>query len=1234
MAIGRMNILVDVWEPGEPAPAVLAALEQVQPLVAAVWARSGTYRSVLVVTPTAGEAERIARDARVWLGSVVVGGQRAAAAGAGREGNAEPAGHTSTTGPASTAGVARGDRKDRRQVRVMEFPAWDTLPFERVSPRVESMGERVRVLHALQDGGSAEPSDGGRLMVVASVRAVLQRLCPGQPSAPVGIAVGDTVDLSGLAAELSRMGYRREYMAEHRGEYAVRGGILDIYPSTSDMPVRVDLLGDEIESVFELDPVDQRSKREIGRVEVFPAREFLPTPEVRAMAAELVAELPGAAGPLEKIAEGQLFDGMETFMPVLVGQERLIADLLGEDSLVVLADPGRIEARSEELASDEAALAAALAPTWGIGAVEPIGKASAGGEPASGGGGDPPADAGGDPASGLPRLHLDHQRMLARTPAHACALVSVSTGPAVPTVEASQVDLPRADPEALVSRLASHVAEGWRVVVAAQGEGSAERLSERLMDLRPRSIEPASPVMDLLDGDPGLAIAVAPLEQGFVMPGQRTMVIAEPDLTGHRPFRRPARNRGRRGTGRPSAARDSGETTFFDDLAPGSYVVHSDYGVARYEGMVVRTMAGSTRDYLLLAFRGSDRLYLPTDQIDMLTAYSGGETPTLSKLGGGDWQKTRSRARAAVHELARDLVELYRERSQVAGHAFSEDGPWQGELEDSFPYVMTPGQAGAIAAVKEDMESERPMDRLVCGDVGFGKTEVAVQAVFKAVVEGRQAAVLAPTTLLAQQHTQTFAERLSGFPVTIGTLSRFTPPAEARRLAQELAAGKVDVVIGTHRILQEAVRFKNLGLIVVDEEHRFGVNHKEALKHLFVGVDVLTLTANPIPRTLEMALTGIRELSVIDTPPEERQPILTFVGKYDEAAVVEAVRREMLREGLVFYVHNHVADIERVGARLSELVPSARVAVAHGQMEEGRLERIMMDVWERRYDVLVATTIIEAGIDVPSASTLVVDTAHRLGLGQLHQLRGRVGRAGQRAYAYFMYPPGRTLTEAAYERLRTIGENTELGAGFKIAMRDLEIRGAGNLLGRSQSGHMAAVGYDLYVQMVAEEVAELKGERMPEPPRVAIDLPVKAALPADYVEREDLRLEAYRLLATASAAEEVDEVRDSLVDRFGPLPALAAELVNIAQLRVLCIERGVTDVSAGPERYGGRREVEITPVRLPASAQVRLRRLHPHAIYVEHAARLVLRLDSEEQQRPVDIVSAALRDLMPAVPPV
>ncbi|MEL6983667.1 MAG: transcription-repair coupling factor, partial [Actinomycetota bacterium] len=634
-------------------------------------------------------------------------------------------------------------------------------------------------------------------------------------------------------------------------------------------------------------------------------------------------------------------------------------------------------------------------------------------------------------------------------------------------------------------------------------------------------------------------------------------------------------------------------------MQPGNYVVHHSHGVGKFAGMVKRAIGGHERDYLLLEYKGDDKLYLPSEQIDLIRRYTGGETPSLHKLGGSDFAKAKSKVRSAVAEIAQELVVLYQKRITTEGHRYGPDSPWQSEVEAAFPYELTPDQAEAIVSVKDDMEGESPMDRLVVGDVGFGKTEVALRAAFKAVQDGMQVAILVPTTLLAQQHYQTFTERFAPYPLRVEVLSRFLTAAQARKVVEGATAGEVDVLIGTHRILSEDVQFKKLGLVVVDEEQRFGVSHKESLKQFSAGVDVLTLSATPIPRTLEMSLTGIRDLSLLNTPPADRQPIMTYVGEYDERAAAEAIRRELLREGQVFFVHNRVQSIEKVAQDLRNLVPEARIAVAHGQMDEGTLEKTVLDFWEGEFDVLVCTTIIESGIDMPTVNTLVVDRAELLGLGQLHQLRGRVGRSGQRAYAYLFTRPEAVLSEEAYERLKTIGEATELGSGFKIAMRDLEIRGAGNLLGTGQSGHIAAVGYDLYCQMVIEAVAELNGNPPEEPVEVQIDLPVAANLPTDYVEAEAQRLEAYRKLAAVTEVDEVTAIRAEWEDRYGPVPESAERLLDVAIIRAHCNRIGVTElvVIGGPGFGGPEYVAKLGPVLLKASEEVRFARLFAKGLY-------------------------------------
>jgi transcription-repair coupling factor (superfamily II helicase) len=615
--------------------------------------------------------------------------------------------------------------------------------------------------------------------------------------------------------------------------------------------------------------------------------------------------------------------------------------------------------------------------------------------------------------------------------------------------------------------------------------------------------------------------------------------------------------------------------------------------VGRYVEMVQRTVAGATREYLVVDYAASkrgqpgDRLYVPMDQLHLVTRYVGGENPTLDKLGGADWAKRKSRARKAVRQIAAELIKLYAARQASRGHAFGPDTVWQNELEDAFAYVETPDQLAAISEVKRDMEQVVPMDRLICGDVGYGKTEIAVRAAFKAVMDGKQVAVLVPTTLLVQQHHATFADRYAGFPVTVSALSRFSTPADKKKVVAGLADGSVDVVVGTHGLLANDVAFKDLGLVIIDEEQRFGVEHKEQLKKLRLNVDVLAMSATPIPRTLEMAITGIREMSVIATPPEERHPVLTFAGPFDSNQVRAAIRRELAREGQAFYIHNRVQTIEKTASQLAELVPEARVAVAHGQMNEHTLEQVMVDFWERRSDVLVCTTIIEAGLDISTANTLMIERADLLGLSQLHQLRGRVGRSRERGYAYFLYPPEKPLTETAHDRLATMAAHTDLGAGMAIAMKDLEIRGAGNLLGGEQSGHIAEVGFDLYIRLVGEAVADFRGEDAEPEPEMKIEVPVDAHLPADYVESERLRLEMYKRLAAVSTDADIQAVREELVDRYGPPPAPVEALLAVAGFRLQARNHGIHEVVAQGNM------IRFAPADLPDSAQLRLNRLYP-----------------------------------------
>jgi transcription-repair coupling factor (superfamily II helicase) len=1060
---------------------------------------------------------------------------------------------------------------------VVHFPGWETLPFERVSPSVETMGQRLDILWRLRD------PDRCPRVIVAGVRALMQKLGPGATTTePIIVRPGGEIDPDALGRRLVEFGYRREELVEHRGEFARRGAIVDVFPSTADAPIRIDLWGDEVDRLTRFGVNDQRSTDDLDEVHIFPARELMPSDDVRDRARQLVASEPWGREQWERLAEGAHFDGMESWLPWLVDEDRLLTDVLPDAAKVVLVEPRRMRDRALDLIAEEDDLARTLASTWAR-----------------------------DPDKSFPRLHADPDTLLDGAGSF-WSIDSSPESPDTPLVEASGWGPVAGDGSGLTDRLIELIGRGYRVVVAADGTGSAQRLHDLLLN-NGLDFPVVRPGRDVPTGG---SITVAPLHRGCTLPNAKVSIVAESDLTGRRRAHRTARK----------VKRESAST--FEDLKAGNYVVHHQHGVGKYEGMVKRAIGGVERDYLLISYKGGDKLYVPSDQIDTLRQYVGGEAPKLHKLGGSDFAKTKSKVRSAVREIAQELVVLYQKRVNAQGHSFAQDTPWQAEMEEAFPYVETPDQRTAIDDIKRDMELAHPMDRLLCGDVGFGKTEVAIRAAFKAIQDGKQVAVLAPTTLLATQHGNTFADRFAGFPIRVETLSRFLTAGQAKQVIEGVKTGEVDCVIGTHRLLANDVKFKDLGLLVVDEEQRFGVQHKETMKKMKTNVDVLTLSATPIPRTLEMSLVGIRDLSLLQTPPADRMPILTYVGEYDERVAIEAIRRELLREGQVFWVHNRVQSIDTAAHRLRELVPEARIAIAHGQMDEGTLETVVQDFWDGNYDVLVCTTIIESGIDMPTVNTLVVERSDLLGLGQMHQLRGRVGRSGSRAYAYLFYPRDKVLTEEAYERLRTIGESTDLGSGFKIAMRDLEIRGAGNLLGESQSGHIAAVGYDLYCQMVTEAVSEMKGEPQPEAPaEIKLDVPTDAYLPTDYVEKEELRLEAYRRLAAVTSAAEVDDIRAEWEDRYGPLPGPAAALLQVGHLRAECHRLGVNDIQiSGSASTGG--SAKLGPLHLKLSETMRLRRISKGAKYKEELGQLVVPLPRGADAS--TFLAGFLRDLVPA----
>ncbi|ORB29597.1 transcription-repair coupling factor [Mycolicibacterium parafortuitum] len=1072
---------------------------------------------------------------------------------------------------------------------VAMFPSWETLPHERLSPGVDTVGARMMLLRRLAFPDDARLGPPLRV-VVTTARSLLQPMAPDlAQTEPVTLTVGQEAEFDAIVARLVDLAYTRVDMVGKRGEFAVRGGILDVFPPTAEHPVRIEFWGDEVSEMRMFSIADQRSipEIEIDTMIAVACREVLLTPDVRDRAAALAKEHPAQENNvvgsvpdmLAKLAEGIPVDGMEALLPLLRPSDfATLPDLLPAGTPLLVCDPEKVRTRAADLIKTGREF---LEASWSVAAV----------------GGDAPIDIEALGASGY--VGYDDAREAARAGGHPWwTLSQLDSG----SDESTALDI-RPAPSArgqqhnldeIFAMLRAHVATGGYGAVVAPGTGTCQRVVEQLA-------ESDTPAAILEPGDTPkegvVGVIKGPLHDGVVIPGANLVVITETDLTG---------NRAAATEGKKLAAK---RRNVVDPLAltAGDLVVHDQHGIGRFVEMTERVVGGARREYLVLEYAsskrggGTDKLYVPMDSLDQLSRYVGGEAPTLSRLGGSDWANTKTKARRAVREIAAELVTLYAKRQASPGHAFAPDTPWQTEMEDAFGFTETVDQLTAITEVKSDMEKPVPMDRVICGDVGYGKTEIAVRAAFKAVQDGKQVAVLVPTTLLAEQHLQTFTARMAGFPVTVRGLSRFTDPAQSRATMEGMKDGSVDIVIGTHRLLQTGVTWKDLGLVIVDEEQRFGVEHKEHIKSMRTHVDVLTMSATPIPRTLEMSLAGIREMSTILTPPEERYPVLTYVGPHDDKQVAAALRREMLRDGQAFYIHNRVRTIDSAAAKVRQLVPEARVVVAHGQMPEEQLEKTVEGFWNREYDILVCTTIVETGLDISNANTLIVERADTFGLSQLHQLRGRVGRSRERGYAYFLYPPEVPLTETAYDRLATIAQNNELGAGMAVAMKDLEIRGAGNVLGAEQSGHVAGVGFDLYVRLVGEAVeayraaADGKTVATPEEPKdVRIDLPVDAHFPPDYIGSDRLRLEAYRRLAAAPDDKSVDSVIEELTDRYGPLPESALLLVAVARLRLLARAHGITEIGAVSAAAS---TLRVSPLTLPDSAQLRLKRLYAGANY-------------------------------------
>ncbi len=1060
---------------------------------------------------------------------------------------------------------------------VVHYADRPELPWGNDAPDPEIVSSRARALHALD---KARP-----MVVVASARSLL-RTVPPQGSHvfdPVLLDVGLDLDLEQTTEALARMGYERRDLADERGTFAVRGGVLDVYPGDAANPVRVELFGDEIETLKRFVPSTGQSIGESGKVEVFPVREL--ALGVRAASnAERVLQPKALADPfvahhLELIKQGVYFNGIEQYLPLFYKRPGIPAEYLSPETLVVVAEPRSLfddaVRRREEL--EPLAKAQGIAGEDFDGLFVPPGKLEFG----------------------------ERQRLTLVTLMRAGGAVDAELVGRRPEVAGGE--------ERFVGGVRSLAGAGNAVVVAVPDRRARERVRDVLTQAGVPLTEARDHAAHLLAADDDsapLAGGVVDLTDvdvpaGYVIPEARVAVVSIDDV-----YPRSSRRATRR-------TADPTKMTFA--FAPGDYVVHAVHGIALFREIVRQEVLGQERDYLLLEYARGDRLYVPVDQIDRVTRYVGpdGSAPRVTRLNTADWSKATGKARKAARKLAFDLVDLYARRATVSGYAYSPDTPWQREMEAMFPFEETPDQLAAIADVKTDMESDSPMDRLVCGDVGYGKTEVAIRAAFKATQDKKQVMVLCPTTILAQQHYTTFSERFTPFDVDVEVMSRFRSPAEQKKALEGFATGTVDVLVGTHRLLSADVTPKNLGLVVVDEEQRFGVEHKEHLKNLREQVDVLTMTATPIPRTLQMSLSGVRDLSVIDTPPPNRFPVQVHVGEYDPDVVSGAIRREIERGGQVYYVSNRVRTIEEAVRRVQEAAPEARIGVGHGQMSEHQLERVMEGFSAGEHDVLVATTIIESGIDNPHTNTLIIEDSQRLGLAQLYQLKGRVGRSHVKAYAFFMFPRESALTEQAVERLTAIRDNTELGSGIKVAMRDLEIRGAGSLLGAEQSGNLSAVGFDLFAQMLGEAVAEVRGEPTIAFPEVRVDLPVPAFLPEEYVGDVDERVRFYRRLAGSPSIEAVDAVAEELERTQGALPEVARNLVAIARIRALAAEAGITQVSVA------RKRVSLAPVAADSEARAKLAKYG--AVYTERTKTLARSMDYGES------VTAAVLSMLDAI---
>ncbi|MFQ3549379.1 MAG: transcription-repair coupling factor [Armatimonadota bacterium] len=1021
--------------------------------------------------------------------------------------------------------------------KVCFYPPSDSFIHEDGIPPASAIGERLHTLTWL--------ASGEKVVVIATISAVLRRTLPPEAilQYKCDLKINEEADITKLAEKLVALGYEHTEVVDRHGEFCKRGGLIDIFPANEDYPVRIEFFGDQIESIRHFDSSTQRSTDKLDSVSILPTREILLTEErvesaIESIRTDLNAQVKKfrSAGDGEsaqrisdkveddifKLSNKSFFNDIEFYLPYLEPNENTIFDYLKKDSIIIIDEPSQVKSQWEKHEDD---FTEAIINRTGKGLLLaskhrhylPLEETI---------------------SANLSKYSGVLFTLLPRSFAWAVSEFTV-------TLHGGVMDSFNGQVESALDQIKTWADNGFSVIIASNKD---KRLKE-ILDEHGIS----SNYLIYSDFEKaGCYLTHAPLRSGYKLPQAKIMVITDSEIFGmqrmHR-LRKPSHE------GIPISS--------VLDLKEGDYVVHISHGIAYYRGITTLKQNGVEREYLLLEYAGNDRIYVPTDQIDRVQKYIGGDglEPHVHKLGGVEWARATKKVKKAVEEIAKDLVELYAWRQALQGHSYAPDTPWQQEMESAFPFNETPDQLSAINDVKADLEQPKAMDRLLCGDVGYGKTEVAVRAAFKVVSEGRQVAVLAPTTVLAHQHLNTFRERLAAFPIKVEVLSRFRSKAEQKEILEHTKYGMIDILIGTHRILSKDVEFKDLGLLVIDEEQRFGVRHKEKLKQLRKEVDVLTMTATPIPRTLHMSLIGLRDMSVINDPPEGRMPIQTIVRPAEEDLIRNAIVRELDRGGQVFFVHNRVENIGHIANAVQKLVPYARVEIAHGQMNESSLEKVMMDFYEKKFDILVCTTIIESGLDVPNANTIIINEADKLGLAQLYQLRGRVGRSDRQAYAYLVYKPEKNLSETAEKRLAAIKEFTDLGSGYRIALRDLEIRGAGNLLGSDQSGHMAAVGFDLYCQLLSKAVKELKGEEVTEIILPPVELPVDAFIPNNYMPTEAHRILFYKKMASVQTVDDVKAVQDELEDRFGDPPAPVWNMLAILRLRIRCYEIGISSIN-------------------------------------------------------------------------